>query len=95
MPKKLTKKLKVETVGINPKQHVLILQKEDFPREIHAGMIDEFIEANYPNLVSRNPNQVNGVSVSRDEIVITLSHSISQNQEDEIIDKLQNNNWQY
>ena len=64
-----------------------------FPSNVDAGMIDQFIETNFPNLINRNENEVNGVSVTRDEIVITLSHSIDVSQLSSVVSLLENKVW--
>jgi len=90
---KLTELLKSQTVGISTSQNVVVLKKDIFPSNVDAGMIDQFIETNFPNLINRNENEVNGVSVTRDEIVITLSHSIDVSQLSSVVSLLENKVW--
>lgn len=91
MPK-LIKLKKSETVGVGRIPHIA-LSRDDFPAKIDAGMIDKFIEVNFPQTISRKLNQVNGVSVTPQEIVITLDKPLPEIQIDKIITALEQNQW--
>jgi hypothetical protein len=89
----LSRLSKGNTITIDPGQNAIIIKKENFPSNIGAGDIDKFIEKNYPNLISRDESHVNGVTVTKDEIVITLTNFMSESQKDQIIALLQNRIW--
>ena len=90
MPNKLTRLLKPDSIGLAPNQNAIILKRDIFP-QVDAGKIDAFIEQRFPNLISRAEGQVNGVSVTKDEIVITLANPISESQINSIISLLETN----
>jgi len=93
MANKLTKIDKSNTIGVSVNDNVIVLQKDIFSSNVNAGMIDQFIETNYPNLISRDSNKINGISVTKDEIVITLSRSFNVSQVNTLISQLENKVW--
>jgi len=93
MANKLVKIDKPKTIGVDASQDIIVLSKDIFPSDVNAGMIDNFIEQNFPSLINRSENQVNGVSVTKDEILITLSHPISTNQINQLISLLEDASW--
>jgi len=53
--------------------YTVVLKKDSFPHKVDAGMIDKFIEEKFGKIISRNPDKVNGVTVTPEEIVIVLN----------------------
>jgi hypothetical protein len=50
----------------------LVFKKGSFPK-LDAGQIDVLISNKFPNIISREEEKVNGVSVTIDEIIIALN----------------------
>jgi len=89
----LTRINKANTIGIDINQNAIIISREDFPINIDAGKIDRFIENHYPNLINRTEGEVNGVSVTNKEIIITLAQPLTDQQKDTIVEIIQNATW--
>lgn len=89
---KLIQLLKSETASIG-NATALIFKKDLFPSNVDAGQIDTFIDSKFPNLISRDSTKVNGVSVTRDEIIITTNFIVPQITINKITSELENNVW--
>ena len=87
---KYSKLINSSNFSITPDLNVIIIKREVFDSNIDAGKIDKFIEEHYPNFISRDENKVNGVSVTKDEIMITLASPLTDTQKDAIISALEN-----
>ena len=83
----LIKLLVAKTIGAENIDCVIL--KKDFFPNIDAGEIDAFIENKFPGFISRNPDMVNGVSVTPTEIVIATNFKLSDLQINTVIQQLE------
>jgi hypothetical protein len=66
----------------------LVLEKSDFPADIDAGHVDQYITKKYGDVISRDGSKLNGVTMSATEIIIALKTKPTKGMITGMIDEL-------